>query len=77
MDKAEVVFISGDNGINRIYPPKEYRKQIIQDSLQYLRIPFILLGFLTLAVQSQSRRPPKSARSRTVSLILELNRKGW
>ena len=30
MDEAEVVFISGDDGIDRIYPPKEYRKQIIE-----------------------------------------------
>ena len=30
MDKAEVVFISGDDGVDRISPPKEYRKQIIE-----------------------------------------------
>ena len=30
MDEAKVVFISGDDGIDRIYPPKEYRKEIIE-----------------------------------------------
>ena len=30
MDEAEVVYISGDDGIDQIYPPKEYRKQIIE-----------------------------------------------
>ena len=29
MDEAEVVYISGDNGVDQIYPPKEYRKHII------------------------------------------------
>ena len=29
MDEAEVVYISGDDGIDRIYPPKAYRKHII------------------------------------------------
>ena len=30
MDEAEVVYISGDDGIDRIYPLKEYRKHIIE-----------------------------------------------
>ena len=30
MDEAEVVYISGDAGIDRVYPPKEYRKHIIE-----------------------------------------------
>ena len=30
MDEAEVIFISGDNGVDRIYPLKGYRKQIIE-----------------------------------------------
>ena len=30
MDKAEVVYISGDNGVDRIYLPKGYRKHIIE-----------------------------------------------
>ena len=30
MDEAEVVYISGDDGVDRIYPPKEYRKHIIE-----------------------------------------------
>ena len=30
MDEAEVVYISGDDGIDRIYPPKAYRKHIIE-----------------------------------------------
>ena len=30
MDEAEVVYISGDDGIDRIYPPKEYRKHKIE-----------------------------------------------
>ena len=30
MDEAEVVYISGDDGVNRIYPPKGYRKHIIE-----------------------------------------------
>ena len=28
MQEAEVVYISGDNGIDRIYPPKAHRKTI-------------------------------------------------
>ena len=30
MDEAEVVYINGDDGIDRIYPPKEYIKHIIE-----------------------------------------------
>ena len=30
MDEAEVVYISGDDGIDRIYPPKGYREYIIE-----------------------------------------------
>merc|ERR1712237_193331 len=30
MDEGKVVFISGDNGIDRNYQPKGYRKQIIE-----------------------------------------------
>ena len=30
MDEAEVVYISGDDGVDRIYPPKGYRKRIIE-----------------------------------------------
>ena len=30
MDEAEVIFISGDDGVDRIYPPKGYRKRIIE-----------------------------------------------
>ena len=29
MDKAEIVSFSGDDGIDRIYPPKEFRERII------------------------------------------------
>ena len=29
MDKAEVISISGDDGIDRIYPPKGFRERII------------------------------------------------
>ena len=29
MDEAEVVSISRDDGIDRIYPPKEFRERII------------------------------------------------
>ena len=30
MNKAEVVYIAGDDGIDRIYPPKAPRKTIIE-----------------------------------------------
>ena len=29
MDEAEVIVVSGDDGIDRIYPPKVFRKTII------------------------------------------------
>ena len=29
MDEAEIISVSGDNGIDRIYPPKEFREKII------------------------------------------------
>ena len=29
MDEAEIISVSGDDGINRIYPPKEFRDKII------------------------------------------------
>ena len=29
MNKAEVISVSGDDGINRIYPPKEFCEKII------------------------------------------------
>ena len=34
MDEAEVVYISGDDGIDQIYLPKEYRKQIIEKTYE-------------------------------------------
>ena len=30
IDEAEVVYISGDDGVDRIYLPKAYRKHIIE-----------------------------------------------
>ena len=30
MDEAEVVYISGDDRVDRIYPPKEYRKRKLE-----------------------------------------------
>ena len=30
MNEAEVVYIAGDDGIDRIYPPKAHRKTIIE-----------------------------------------------
>ena len=29
MDEAEVISVSGDDGINRIFPPKGFRERII------------------------------------------------
>ena len=29
MDEAEIIVVSGDDGIDRIYPPKEFRSKII------------------------------------------------
>ena len=47
MDKAEVVFISGDNGIDRIYPSKEYRKQIIEKTPEGSKHVDIVMATIT------------------------------
>ena len=34
MDKAEVISISGDDGIDRLFPPKEFRETIVSSMHQ-------------------------------------------